>query len=115
MEDLKRNSSPSCYLLLRKVCSLKCSKVQKVKQGKVIPVLNYSNSTPWRHMGEWRYSSTIRDLGSSFTPWPLYLRGKSPWYPLDRRFGRPQSRSGRCGVEKTVLPLPGIEPQPSSP
>jgi len=24
--------------------------------------------------------------------------GKEPWYPLDRRLGGPQSRSGRGGV-----------------
>jgi len=36
----------------------------------------------------------------SFTPRPLYPQGKSPWYPLDRRLGGPQSRSGRDGDEK---------------
>jgi hypothetical protein len=30
----------------------------------------------------------------SFTPQPLYPRGKSPRYPLDRRLGGPQSQSG---------------------
>jgi hypothetical protein len=41
------------------------------------------------------------DLGTSwrkvvsFTPRPLYTRGKSPRYPLDRSLGGPQSRSGR--------------------
>jgi hypothetical protein len=30
----------------------------------------------------------------SFTPLPLYTRGKSPRYPLDRRLGGPESRSG---------------------
>jgi hypothetical protein len=42
----------------------------------------------------------------SFTPRPLYPRGKSPRYPLDRRLGGPQSRSGCCGVERNLLPLP---------
>jgi hypothetical protein len=43
------------------------------------------------------------DLGTSwrwvvnFTPRPLYPRGKSPRYPMDRRLGGPQSRSGRFG------------------
>jgi hypothetical protein len=52
------------------------------KEGKV-PVLNYLSITPWRHMGEWRYCSTILDLGTrwrwvvSFTPRPLYPRGES--------------------------------------
>jgi hypothetical protein len=26
--------------------------------------------------------------------------GKSPWYPMDRRLGRPQSRSARGGEEE---------------
>jgi hypothetical protein len=33
------------------------------------------------------------------------------WYPLDRRLGGPQSRSGRGGEEKNSQPPPGIEPQ----
>jgi hypothetical protein len=43
------------------------------------------------------------DLGTrwrwvvSFMPRPLYPQGKSPWYPLERRLGGPQSHSGRGG------------------
>jgi hypothetical protein len=39
---------------------------------------------PWRHVGEWRYSSTFLDLGTvwrgvvSLTPRPLYPPGKQP-------------------------------------
>jgi hypothetical protein len=36
----------------------------------------------------------------SFTPRQLYPQGKSPWYPLDRSLGGPQSRFGRGGEEK---------------
>jgi hypothetical protein len=36
------------------------------------------------------------------------LQGMSPWYPLDRRLGGPQSRSGRGGEEKNSQSLPGI-------
>jgi hypothetical protein len=39
------------------------------------------------------------------------LPGKSPWYPVDRRLGGPQSRSGRGGEEKNSKPPPGIEPK----
>jgi hypothetical protein len=46
----------------------------------------------------------------SFTLRPLYLQGKSPWYPLDRRLGVPQSHSGHGGEEKNSQPLLGIEP-----
>jgi hypothetical protein len=58
----------------------------------------------------------ILDLGTrwrsvvSFTPRPLYPQEKSPWHPLDRKLGRPQSRSERDGEEKNSQPLPGLEP-----
>jgi hypothetical protein len=74
-----------------------------------------NETTPWRRMGEWRYSSTIIDLSIrwrwvfSFTPRPLYPRGKRPRYPLDRRLAGPQSRSERCVAEKYLMPLLGIE------
>jgi hypothetical protein len=59
----------------------------------------------------------ILDLGTrwrsvvSFTHRPLYPQGKNAWYPLDRRLGGPQSRSGRCGEEKIPQPLPGLKHQ----
>jgi hypothetical protein len=40
----------------------------------------------------------------NFTPLLLYPQGKSPWYPLNRRLGGPQSRSGRGGEEEKKLP-----------
>jgi hypothetical protein len=46
----------------------------------------------------------------SFTPRPLYPQGKNPRYPLDKRLGGPQSRSGRGGSEKNSQLPPGIEP-----
>jgi hypothetical protein len=46
----------------------------------------------------------------SSTPRHLYPKGKSPWDPLDRRLGGPQSRSGCGGEEKNSQPPPGIEP-----
>jgi hypothetical protein len=39
----------------------------------------------------------------------LDLQGNWERYPLYRRLGGPQSRSERCGVQKHLLPLPGIE------
>jgi hypothetical protein len=70
-------------------------------------------------MEEWRYSSIILDLGTrwssvvSFTPRPLYPRGRRHRYSLDRALGGPYVWSGRLwGTEKS-LALPGIEPQPS--
>jgi hypothetical protein len=41
----------------------------------------------------------------SFTPQPLYCQGKSPWYPLDRRLGGPQSGSGRSGEVKNKITI----------
>jgi hypothetical protein len=64
-------------------------------------------------MGEWRYTSTILDLDTrwrwvvSFTHLPLYSRGKSPRYPLARRLGWCQSRSGRCGEGKNLAMMYG--------
>jgi hypothetical protein len=69
----------------------------------IVPVHNQLSNMPWRRMGEWRYRSTILHLGNgwvwvvSLTPRPLYCRGKSPRYPLDRRLGVTQSRSVCCG------------------
>jgi hypothetical protein len=40
----------------------------------------------------------------------LYPQGNSPLYPLDRRLGRPLSRSGRGGEQKNSQPIPRIEP-----
>jgi hypothetical protein len=56
------------------------------------------------------------DLGTrqrsvvSFTFRPLYLQGKSPWYPLDRRLGGPQNWSGHGGEGKNSQLLLGLEP-----
>jgi hypothetical protein len=58
----------------------------------------------------------ILDLGTrrrwvvSFTPRLLHPQGNSPWYPLNRRLGGLQSRSGGGGEEKNSQPPPGIEP-----
>jgi hypothetical protein len=49
----------------------------------------------------------------SFTLQPLYPQGKSPPYPLDRRLGGLQSRSGHGVEEKNSQPPPGIEPRSS--
>jgi hypothetical protein len=40
--------------------------------------------------------------------------GKEPLYPLDRRVGGPQSRSGRSGEEKNSQP-PSRESNPRTP
>jgi hypothetical protein len=59
---------------------------RKVK-GKVVPELNQLSCTPWRWMWECMYRSPFSwsRWVDSFTPLPLYSRGKGPRYPLDRR------------------------------
>jgi hypothetical protein len=51
----------------------------------------------------------------SFTPRPLYYQGKNPWYPLDRKLGGPQTRSGGGGEEKNSQPRAGLESQSIQP
>jgi hypothetical protein len=51
----------------------------------------------------------------SFPPRPFYPQGKSAWYPLDRRLGELQSRSGRGGEEKISQPSPRRESNPGTP
>jgi hypothetical protein len=71
-------------------------------------------------LGSGGIAPLILDLGTrwrwvvSFTPLPLYPQGKSRRYPLDRRLGGTQSRSGRCDKEEKFLLLPGIEPRASN-
>jgi hypothetical protein len=60
----------------------------------------YSITTSALDGGEW----------SASRPAALYPRGKDPRYPLYRRLGGPQIRSGHRGYRQNPLPLPGIEP-----
>jgi hypothetical protein len=97
-------------------CCLYVAKGKGIK-GKVVPVL--FNCSP-RHedvLGEWRCSSThylasALDGGelSASRPGRFTLKGKSSWYPLDRRLGGPQSRSECGGKEKHSQPLLLLEP-----
>jgi hypothetical protein len=67
-------------------------------------------------LGEWMYSSTrsltsaLEEVSGQIHDPAALLQGNSPWYPLDRRLGGPQSLSGRGGEEKNSQPPPGIEP-----
>jgi len=58
-------------------------------------------------LGEWRCSFTnsltsALDRGEWSASHPSYFTPgeRAPWYPLDRKLGGPQSRSGRGGEEK---------------
>jgi hypothetical protein len=48
-------------------------------------------------------------------PQLLYIQGKSPWYPLDRRLDGPQDWSGHSGKEKKSIPYPYQESNYSHP
>jgi hypothetical protein len=76
-----------------------------------------SLSTKWGSVGEWRYNPTHsltsaadRGEGSSSRPGRFTPR-REPRYPLNRRLGGPQSRSGNLGEEKNLFPVLGIEPR----
>jgi hypothetical protein len=73
----------------------------KVKR-KVSSCLIRHNAT--KIIRELRYKSTILDLVVSFIHRPLYPRKNSHQFSS----GGPQSRSGSCGEEKNLLPLPEI-------
>jgi hypothetical protein len=89
-------------ILIHRPITITANCVGKVEGNRQSPL--YLSTTPRRRMREWRYSSIIPDLGTrwrwvvSFTSQPLWPRGKCPRYPLDRRLGGPQNRSGRYGV-----------------
>jgi hypothetical protein len=50
------------------------------------------------------------EMSGEFRALPALPQVKGPWYPLDRKLGGPQSRSGRFDEEKNSQPLPGLEP-----
>jgi len=58
---------------------------------------------------------TSAEVVVSFTTQPLYPRGKSSRYLLDRRLVGPQRWSGRDDAEKESLLLPEVEPRSSDP
>jgi hypothetical protein len=96
--------------------------VHKVKHllNKKVKAVHY---TPERRLRERRYSSysfsnSALDGGewSASRPDHALFRGKDPQYPLYRRLGGPQSRSGHGDTEargKILSSLPEIEPRSS--
>jgi hypothetical protein len=72
---------------------------------------------PWRPVGEWTYSSTILNLGTrwrwvaSFTPLPLYPRGKHRPVPIVWKAGWTPEPVWRLWSWEISCPLSGIEPR----
>jgi len=84
------------------------SSFKLMQKHKVFPV-----QATKAHMGRRVTAPLILILGTrwrrlvNFMPWPHTPR-KQPWYPLNRRLGKPQSQSGH------FLSVPGFKPEPSS-
>jgi len=51
------------------------------------------------------------EVGNQLYALPALPPEKSPWYPFDRRLGRPQSQCG-CGVEDKSTPAPAKSGNP---
>jgi len=68
------------------------SRIQQDGRWRLSCPCAYRSTKPWR-MGGWRWVV-------SFTPRPLYSWGKNRRYPLNRKLGGSQSRSGRYGEER---------------
>jgi hypothetical protein len=71
------------------------------------------------HNGTWEDGDTAPCILELITRWRwvvsfmsqlLYPQGKSPWNPLDRRLGGPQSQSGHSSEEKNSQTLQKLEP-----
>jgi hypothetical protein len=97
--------------LFVQACSFKIDDVILLwceSKGKVVAVLNWVSTTPWRCMGEWIYRSTYSwpqnnlKVSGSFMPRPLYTWEDLPPYPLDGRIGWHQNWSGWHGEEKNL-------------
>jgi hypothetical protein len=104
--------------LVRTLCHRRSRQSRNFCKGKFIPVFFFSTEhhAMKAYWGSGDIAAHILDLSTrwrwvvSSTPRPLYTQGKNPWYPLDRRPGGHQSRSGYVGEEKISQPLSGLEP-----
>jgi hypothetical protein len=91
------------------------------RKGKVVLVFNQFSTTPWRRMGEWRYSSTIHmtsapDGGEWPASCPSCFTPKESAPGTHWIGGWVGPRADLDAVEKRIiLPLLRIKPQPSSP
>jgi hypothetical protein len=80
-------------------------------------ILSFTEYHPMKaYLGSGGVAPSILDLGTrwrrvvNFTTRQPYLKGKSPWYPLNKGLDVNQSRSGHSGEEKNSKLLPGLEP-----
>jgi hypothetical protein len=74
----------------------------KVK-AKAVPQHTYGGAGGERRYSSYSFTTSALDgSGQRHAPSALYPRGKDPCYPLDRRLGGPQSRSGHGLEEKSL-------------
>jgi hypothetical protein len=88
------------FLEIWKYLIVPCTRTLKVKVKFVSTILNLAVDG-----GEWSASCASRSIPP----------GKEPTFLNGEQTGGSPSRSGNCGVEKNLFPLPGNEPWPSSP
>jgi hypothetical protein len=107
------------YRVLQKTWLLKWNNVLRQSKLKVKVKLfmylttHHAKKTYWGSGGIARrilYLGTRWKWVVIFAPRQLYPQEKSPWYPLDRRLGGPQRRSGCGGEEENSQPPSRIEP-----
>jgi hypothetical protein len=85
----------------------------KVKQSS--PTTGHADASGERYSSYSFLTSALDGVGGQrHAPAALYPRRKDSRYPLYRRLGGPQSRSGHRGYRKNPLPLPVIKSQSSS-
>jgi hypothetical protein len=87
-------------------------------KGEVLSVLNLLSTMPWRHVGEWRYSSTIFDLdgGEWSASYPSHFTHGERVPDTHWIGGWVGPRAGLDIVEKRkIVPLPVFEPRPFQP
>jgi hypothetical protein len=86
-------------------------KQSKARQSS--PATNHCGAWGERRHSSYSFLTSALDRGewSASRPAGALPRDKDTQYPLYRRMGGPQCRSGHRGYRKNPSPLPGIEPR----
>jgi hypothetical protein len=80
-------------------------------RGKAVPQHIYGGAGGLYSSYSFTTSALYGVSGQGYAPDAFYPQGKDPRYPLYRRLGGPQSRSGHRAYRKNLLPLLWIEPR----
>jgi hypothetical protein len=90
----------SLYIRQRLFVYLRVLLLQKsIKEAKEIAQYTYGGAGGERMYSSYSFTTSVLDgvSGQRHAPAALYPRGNEPRYPLYRRLGGPQSRSGHRG------------------